>query len=124
MKIAGSSIIIAVIASVSAILIFQAVQSAIFSEFLSNVIPGNQTTKYISLQIFNITDEYVTLRVQEDQQICKLKERESCYSSCYKITVSDIRADSIDLSIEDEITCEIGMAARNFAESIGKIFRR
>ena len=124
MKLAGSSIIIAIVASVSAVLIFQAVQSAVFSEFLSNVIPGNRTTRYISLQIFNITDEYVTLRVQKDQQICKLKERESCYSSCYKITVSDIKADSVDLSIEDEITCEIGMAARNFVESIGKIFRR
>jgi len=124
MKLAGSSIIVAVIASISAILIFQAIQSAIFSEFLSNIIPGNHTTKYLSLQISNITDEYVTLRIQKDQQVCKLKERESCYSSCYKITVSDIRADSVDLSIDDEITCEIGMAARNFAESIGKIFGR
>lgn len=124
MKLAGSNVIIAIIASVSAVIIFQAVQSAIFSEFLGNVIPGNCTTRYLSLEILNITDEYVTLRVQKDQQVCKLKERESCYSSCYKITVSDIKADSVDLSIEDEITCEIGMAARNFVESIGKIFKR
>jgi len=113
-KLVGSSIVIAVIASVSAILIFQGMQSAFFSEVLKDTKLGNYTTKYASIRIHNMTDEHVTLSIQDDEQICKLKERESCYSRCTKVTVSDIKSNSTDIEVTDEILCEIGRSANEF----------
>jgi len=117
-KLVGSSVIIAVIASVSAILIFQGIQSALFSEVLRETGLGNHTSKYASIRVYNITNEYVSLSIEGDEQVCKLKERESCYSRCLRVTVADIRSDSADIDIVDEITCEVGRFAGNIGTGI------
>ena len=117
-KLVGSSVVVAVIASISAILLYQGIQSALFSEVLKDTKLGDYTSKYASITVYNITDEYVRLSIAGDEQVCKLKERESCYSGCLKVTVSDIKADSVDIDITDEITCKVGKYANEIGIAI------
>lgn len=120
MKIPGSGLIIAIVSAILAVIIFQAIQSAFFSEMILNAGMGEYNLKYLSIQILNITQEYVDLGVKRNYgiELCKLKERESCYSECFRITISDIKVNSIDLEVTDEITCEVGRAANNFGDLV------
>ncbi|MFH7882262.1 MAG: hypothetical protein QW140_00900 [Candidatus Aenigmatarchaeota archaeon] len=120
MKIPGSGLIIAIVSAILAVIIFQAIQSAFFSEMILNAGMGEYNLKYLSIQILNITQEYVDLGVKRNSgiELCKLKERESCYSECFRIMISDIKVNSIDLEVTDEITCEVGRAANSFGDLI------
>ena len=127
-KLVGSSLFVAIVAAIAGVLIFHAVQSALFSEVLKDTKIGDYASKYASITIYNITNEYVELSISGDEQICKLKERESCYSGCLKVTVSDIKSNSTDIDVTDEITCEVGSFAYNIGaavrDAIGGIFGR
>jgi len=120
MKIPGSNLVVAIISAILAVLVFQAIQSAFFSEMIMNAGKGKYELKHFSLEIFNITSEWVSLGIRKNSQIeyCKLRERESCYSECFRITVSDIKASMVDLEITDEITCEVQRAANSFGNLV------
>ncbi|GEM_PF-4346674 len=120
MKIPGTSLVVAIISAILAMLIFQAVQSAFFSETIINAGIGEYGLKHFSIQVLNISSEGVRLSIKKDSstEYCSLRERESCYSECFRITVSDIKNGVIDLEIVDEITCEVGRGAKNFSNLI------
>lgn len=120
MKIPGSGLIVAIISAILAVIILQAIQSAFFSEMILNAGIGEYNLKYLSIQVLNITQDYVSLGLKRNSEIelCKLKERESCYSECFRVTISDIKVNSIDLEVTDEITCEIGRAANTFGDLV------
>ncbi len=120
MKIPGSSLIVAIISAILAVIVFQAIQSALFSEMLINAGIGEYNLKYLSIQILNITQEYASLGIKKNSEVeyCNLKERESCYTGCFRITVSDIKVSSVDLEITDEIVCEVGRMANKFGSLV------
>ena len=113
-----SNIIIAVFASVVAVLLFQVVQYAFFSEVIKNIAPGNYTEKGITVSIMNITGEKATIYIPRDKQICSLKERESCYSGCHRITVVDIKGSVVDIDVVDDILCEVQRSAYDFGKGL------
>jgi len=108
-------VIIAVVASVLAIIIFQGLQYAYFSDVMKDVGLGNYTTKFVSIQIQNITYERVLLTINGEK--CDLKEDEHCKSSCIVLTIFDIKKDIVDIDITDDIICEIQRNAFNFGKS-------
>jgi len=113
-----SNVIIAVFASIIAVLIFQGVQYAFFSEVIKDVIPGNYTEKGITISITNITSEYATIYISRDKQTCSLRERESCYSGCHRITVVDIKDSVVDMDVVDDILCEVQRSAYDFGKGL------
>lgn len=113
LKIPGGSLAIAVIASVVAILIFQGLQSAFFSDVLTNSGIGNYTVKKVSIRIYNISYDKVQLAINDE--ICpSLKERESCYSGCNKVMVKDIKNGVVDIDVTDEVVCEVNKYGYSF----------
>jgi len=111
-----SNVIIAVVASILAIVIFQGLQYAYFSEVLKDIGSGNYTTKFVSIEIQNVTYEYVSLRINEEK--CPdLKEGEYCKSSCIILTIFDIKNDVVDIDITDDVICEIQRGAFNFGKT-------
>jgi len=102
------------------ILVIQAIQGAVFSYVLSDAGVGNYTTDFLSLKILSITNEKVSLEIERDNQICNLKERESCYSGCVKIEIADIKNNTVDVDLTDEIFCEVKINAYNFGNKIRK----
>lgn len=113
-----SNVIIAVFASVIAVLIFQGVQYAFFSEVIKDVVPGNYTEKGITISITNVTSDRATIYIPKDKQACSLRERESCYSGCHRITVVDIKDSVVDIDVVDDILCEVQRSAYDFGKSL------
>jgi len=113
-----SNVIIAVFASVVAVLVFQGVQYAFFSELIENVGIGNYTEKKITISIINITSDRATIYIPRDKQSCSLRERESCYSGCHRITVVDIKDSVVDIDVVDDILCEVQRSAYDFGKSL------
>ncbi len=110
------NVVIAVVASVLAVIIFQGLQYAYFSDVMEGVGLGNYTTKFVSVQIQNVTYEYVTLKI-DDEKCPNLKEGEHCKSGCVVLTIFDIKNDVVDIDITDDIICEIQRKAFNFGKS-------
>ena len=113
-----SNVIIAIFASVVAVLLFQGIQYAFFSEVMKNVGIGNYTEKRITISIMNITSDHATIYIPRDKQTCSLKERESCYSGCHRITVVDIKDSVVDIDVVDDILCEVQRSAYDFGKSL------
>jgi len=113
-----SNVIIAVFASVVAVLVFQGVQYAFLSEVMENVGIGNYTEKRITISIINITSNRATVFIPKDKQTCSLRERESCYSGCHRITVVDIKDSVVDIDVVDDILCEVQRSAYDFGKSL------
>lgn len=113
-----SNVIIAVIASVLAIIIFQGIQYAFFNESLRDISTGNYTWKSLTINVQNITNDYVLVFIQRDDQTCNLKERDSCYSGCHRITLVDIKQSVVDVDIVDDILCEIQRSAYDFGQGV------
>jgi len=111
-----SNVIIAVVASVLAVIIFQGLQYAYFSDVMRDVGLGNYTTKFVSIQIQNITYEHVSLRIN-GERCPNLRENEDCKSGCTVLTIFDIKNDIVDIDITDDIVCEIQRSAFNFGKS-------
>lgn len=111
-----SNVIIAVVASVLAIIIFQGLQYAYFSDVMKDVGLGNYTTKFVSIQIQNVTYEHVSLNIN-GEKCPTLKEGEHCKSGCVVLTIFDIKNDVVDIDITDDIICEIQRNAFNFGKS-------
>jgi len=111
-----SNVIIAVVASILAIIIFQGLQYAYFSEVLKDMGLGNYTTKFVSIDIQNVTYEHVSLTIN-GEKCPDLKEGEHCKSSCIVLTIFDIKNDVVDIDINDDIICEIQRKAFNFGKS-------
>jgi len=106
-----SNVVIAVFASLVAVIIFQGIQYAFFSEILEDVGFGNYTQKGITIEITNITNDFVTIYIPRDEQVCLLRERESCYSGCHRISVVDIKGGKVDIDVVDDILCEVQRSA-------------
>jgi len=117
-----SNVIIAVVASVLAVIIFQGLQFAYFSEVMKDMGLGNYSTKFVSIQIQNITYEHVTLTIN-GEKCPNLKEGEHCKSGCIVLTIFDIKNDIVDIDITDDVICEIQRNAFNFGESTIKYGR-
>lgn len=113
-----SNVIIAVFASVIAVLVFQGVQYAFFSEVIKDIAPGNYTEKGITISIMNITSDHATIYIPRDKQTCFLRERESCYSGCHRITVVDIKGSIVDIDVVDDILCEVQRSAYDFGKGL------
>jgi len=111
-----SNVIIAVVASILAVIIFQGLQYAYFSEVMRDIGFGNYTTKFISVQIQNVTYEYVSLTI-DGEKCPNLKEGEHCKSGCVVLTIFDIKNNVVDIDITDDIICEIQRKAFNFGRS-------
>lgn len=111
-----SNVIIAVVASVLAIIIFQGLQYAYFSEVMKDIGLGNYTTKFVSVKIQNVTYEHVTLTIN-GEKCPNLKEGEYCKSGCIMLKIFDIKNDVVDIDITDDIICEIQRKAFNFGKS-------
>lgn len=111
-----SSVIIAVVASVLAIIVFQGLQYAYFSDVMKDIGLGNYTTKFVSIQIQNVTYEHVSLNIN-GEKCPNLKEGEHCKSGCVVLTIFDIKNDVVDIDITDDIICEIQRNAFNFGKS-------
>jgi hypothetical protein len=111
-----TSVIIAVVASVLAIIVFQGLQYAYFSDVMRDVGLGNYSTKFVSIQIQNVTYEYVSLTIN-DEKCPNLKEGEHCKSGCVVLTIFDIKNNVVDIDITDDIICEIQRNAFNFGKS-------
>ena len=111
-----SSVIIAVIASVLAIIVFQGLQYAYFSDVMKDIGLGNYTTKFVSIKIQNVTYEHVSLTIN-GEKCPNLKEGEQCKSGCVVLTIFDIKNDVVDIDITDDIICEIQRKAFNFGKS-------
>ena len=111
-----SNVIIAVVASILAVIIFQGLQYAYFSEVMRDIGFGNYTTKFVSVQIQNVTYEYVSLTIN-GEKCPNLKEGEHCKSGCVVLTIFDIKNDVVDIDITDDIICEIQRNAFNFGKS-------
>ena len=111
-----SNVIIAVIASVLAVIIFQGLQYAYFSEVMKDIGLGNYSTKFVSIQIQNVTYEHVTLTMN-GEKCPNLKEGEHCKSGCIVLTIFDIKNDIVDIDITDDVICEIQRNAFNFGKS-------
>ena len=111
-----TNVIIAVVASVLAVIIFQGLQYAYFSDVIKDVGLGNYTTKFVSIQIQNITYEHVSLTIN-GEKCPELKEGEHCKSGCIVLTIFDIKNDVVDIDITDDIICEIQRKAFDFGKS-------
>jgi hypothetical protein len=111
-----TNVIIAVVASVLAIIIFQGLQYAYFSDVMKDIGSGNYTTKFVSVQIQNITYEHVSLSIN-GERCPNLKEGEQCKSGCVVLTIFDIKNNVVDIDITDDIICEIQRNAFNFGKS-------
>jgi hypothetical protein len=111
-----SNVIIAVVASIIAVIIFQGLQYAYFSEVMKDIGSGNYTTKFVSVHIQNVTYEHVSLMIN-GEKCPKLKEGEHCKSGCIVLTIFDIKNDVVDIDITDDIICEIQRKAFNFGKS-------
>jgi len=111
-----TNVIIAVVASVLAIIVFQGLQYAYFSEVMKDVGLGNYTTKFVLIQIQNVTYEHVSLKIN-GEKCPNLKEGEHCKSGCTVLTIFDIKNDVVDIDITDDIICEIQRNAFNFGKS-------
>lgn len=110
-----SNVIIAVIASIAAIVIFQGLQYAYFSDILKDAGLGNYTTKFLTIQIRNVTYEHVSLTVN-GEKCPDLKEGDICKSGCHVVTIFDIKNDVVDIDIIDDIVCEIRTRAFNVGQ--------
>lgn len=113
-----TNVIIAVFASIIAVVIFQGLQYAFFSQVIKDVTSGNYTHREITIGIMNVTSDYVKIYIPRDDQTRDLKERESVYSGCYRITLVDIRGSSADIDIVDDIICEIQRSAYDFGRYV------
>ena len=113
-----SNVIIAVFASVVAVLLFQGLQYAFFSEVLKDIGIGNYTEKRITISVMNITSDRATIYISRDKQTCSLRERESCYSGCHRITVVDIKDSVVDIDVVDDILCEVQRSAYDFGKGL------
>jgi len=111
-----SNVIIAVVASVLAVIIFQGLQYAYFSDVMKDIGLGNYTTKFVAIQIQNVTYEHVSLAIN-GEKCPNLKEGEHCKSGCVVLTIFDIKNNVVDIDITDDIICEIQRRAFNFGES-------
>ena len=111
-----SNVIIAVVASILAVIIFQGLQYAYFSEVMKDIGSGNYSTKFVSIQIQNITYEDVSLTIN-GEKCPNLKEGEHCKSGCIVLTIFDIKNDVVDIDITDDIICEIQRRSFGFGES-------
>ncbi len=111
-----SNVIIAVVASILAIIIFQGLQYAYFSDVMKDIGLGNYTTKFVSIQIQNVTYEYVSLTIN-GEKCPNLKEGEQCKSGCVVLTIFDIKNNVVDIDITNDIICEIQRKAFNFGKS-------
>jgi hypothetical protein len=111
-----SNLVIAVVASVLAVIVFQGLQYAYFSEVLKDVSFGNYTTKFVSLQIHNVTYEHVSLSIN-DEKCPDLREGERCKSGCIVLTIFDIKNNVVDIDITDDIICEIQRKAFSFGRA-------
>jgi len=111
-----ASVIIAVVASVLAIIIFQGLQYAYFSDVMKDVGLGDYSTKFVSIQIQNVTYEHVSLKIN-GEKCPNLKEGEHCKSGCVVLTIFDIKNDVVDIDITDDIICEIQRKAFRFGQS-------
>ena len=111
-----SNVIIAVVASILAIIIFQGLQYAYFSDVMKDIGFGNYSTKFVSIQIQNVTYEHVSLNIN-GEKCPNLKEGEHCKSGCVVLTIFDIKNDVVDIDITDDIICEIQRKAFGFGES-------
>jgi len=111
-----SSVIIAIVASIVAVVIFQGLQYAYFSDVMKDVGLGDYTTKFVSIQIQNITFEHVSLNIN-GEKCPNLREGEHCKSGCVVLTIFDIKNDVVDIDITDDIICEIQRKAFNFGKS-------
>jgi len=111
-----TNVIIAVVASVLAIIVFQGLQYAYFSEVMKDVGLGNYTTKFVSIQIQNVTYEYVSLKIN-GEKCPNLREGEHCKSGCTVLTIFDIKDNIVDIDVTDDIICEIQRNAFNFGKS-------
>lgn len=111
-----SNVIIAVVASIIAVILFQGLQYAFFSDVIKDVGLGNYDTKLASIQILNVSYEHVSLSIN-GEKCPDLKENEQCKSGCVVLTIFDIKNDVVDIDITDDIICEIQRRAFNFGES-------
>jgi hypothetical protein len=111
-----TNVIIAVVTSIIAVIIFQGLQYAYFSDVIKNASSGNYTTKFVSIEIRNITYEHVSLEIN-GEKCPNLKEGEYCKSGCTVLTIFDIKNDVVDIDITDDIICEVQRNAFNFGES-------
>jgi len=111
-----SNVIIAVVASVLAVIIFQGLQYAYFSDVMKDVGLGNYTTKFVSVKIQNVTYEHVSLMIN-GEKCPNLKEGEHCKSGCVMLTIFDIKNNVVDIDITDDIICEIQRKAFGFGKS-------
>lgn len=113
-----TNVIIAVFASVVAVILFQGLQYAFFSEVIEDVTSGNYTQKGITISVMNITSDHVKIYIPRDDQTRDLKERESVYSGCYRITLVDIRGSTADIDVVDDIICEVQRSAYDFGQYV------
>ena len=111
-----TNVIIAVVASVLAIIVFQGLQYAYFSEVMKDVGLGNYTTKFVLIQIQNVTYEHVSLKIN-GEKCPNLKEGEHCKSGCTVLTIFDIKDNIVDIDVTDDIICEIQRKAFRFGQS-------
>ena len=111
-----SNVIIAVVASIIAVIIFQGLQYAYFSEVMKDIELGNYTTKFVQVHIQNVTYEHVSLSIN-GEKCPNLKEGEHCKSGCVVLTIFDIKNNVVDIDITDDIICEIQRKAFNFGKS-------
>ncbi len=111
-----SNVIIAIIASVIAVIAFQGLQYAYFSDVIKDIGLGNYSTKFVSIQIQNITFEHVSLQIN-GEKCPNLREGEHCKSGCIVLKIFDIKNNLVDIDITDDIICEIQRRAFNFGES-------
>ncbi|GEM_PF-3412655 len=114
----ANSFIVAVIASILGIFLFDLIQYTVFTDTVRNATENTYEIRGLHLEIRDIKDEYVSIFVKEDETTCKLKETESCYSGCSQITVLDIKKEEVDIQVKEDILCKMKVAVDQFRRSL------